>query len=59
MWLPVHLPASDAFPTTSGAFQTKLKGKQDAVVLKDKSHLQQHYYSALFLGEVTMMQLMF
>lgn len=26
--------AKYAFPTTSGAFQTKLKGKQDAVVLK-------------------------
>ncbi len=42
--------AGGAFPTTSGAFQTKLKGKQDAVVLKINPGCNTLLFSTLLGG---------
>ena len=41
---------STSFPTTSGAFQTSLKGRQDAVFLKMDASLSTMLYSTYFGG---------
>jgi PKD repeat protein len=42
--------STGAFPTTTGAFQTQVKGKQDAVVLKINSSCNQLLFSTLLGG---------